>query len=436
MADHAIDLDALAADRGSHSVFAPSGSAMWMGCSGSLIPNLLAPDSAGREAAEGTVAHGVGELWLKTGRKPVHLLGTVEWVEEGDWGFLIEIDEVMLDYVQSYVDWCSMLPGDHFVEQRVYFSQITPIPNQGGTADHVACELHRMVITDLKYGKGVLVEAEGNTQARLYALGFFYEWDWLYDFQEIVIRIAQPRLDHFDEWVITRAELLEFAEYAKVRAHAAWKIDAPRTPSAKACQWCNVKASCAATAKLQADLMAAAFDNIDREISTEDMAEFKDGLALTAIPNIAPLTTLTTDEMATLYSFRRMADGWWKALAAELYRRAVAGEQVPGYKLVESRSRRVFRDKNKAGAHLQSLGLAEDTVFETDIISPAQAEKELRKAGYRSKELPDLLADLVHKPVGKPTLAPVSDKRPALVDLSGLAFEDSTDNREDEDEDF
>lgn len=408
---------------------------MWINCSGSLIPNLLAPDSAGREAAEGTVAHFVGETWLKSGVRPTHLLGTVEWVEEGDWGFLIEIDEVMFDYVQTYVDWCAFLPGDHYVEQRVYFSQITPIPNQGGTADHVVCRLHEMIITDLKYGKGVWVFAEKNTQALLYALGFFYEWDWLYDFQTIRIRIAQPRLDNFDEWVVTREELLAFAEYARERAHAAWVIDAPRTPSEKACQWCNVKSTCTAIAKLQIDLMAAAFDDLGAAVTHEQMEEFVDELAMTAVPETVPLVTLNTADLAVLYSFRKLADSWWKAVSNELYRRAINGEHVPGMKLVESRSRRVFRNSQMAARKLKALGLAEDRIWDTSIRSPAQIEIELRKKGHRTKDLPDLLSDLVFKPVGKATLAPISDKRVALVDISGLAFADLDETREsDEDE--
>jgi hypothetical protein len=435
--EHGINLAALAQDRGSHSVFAPSASPMWMGCSGSLIPNLLAPDTAGRDAAEGTVGHYVGETWLKSGKRPTHLIGTVEWVEEGDWGFLIEIDEVMLDFVQQYVDWCELLPGDHYVEQRVYFSQITPIPNQGGTADHVVCRLHVMIITDLKYGKGIWVFAENNSQLLLYALGFFYEWDWLYDFQTIVIRVAQPRLNNFDEWTITREELLAFAEYARERAHAAWVIDAPRTPSEKACQWCNVKATCTANAKLQIDLMAAAFDDLGAPVTHEQMEEFVDDLALTVIPQTVPIVTLSTEDLAVLYSFRKMAESWWKAVSLELFRRAQLGEPIPGQKLVESRSRRVFRNSEAAAKELKRLGVPESRIWEKKILSPAQAEIELKKKGHRTKDLPNLLSDLVHKPVGKATLAPISDKRVALVDISGIAFEDLSETREsDEDEEY
>lgn len=409
-------------DRNGHSVFAPSSSAMWLGCSGSLIPNLLAEDKGGYESAEGTVAHSVGERWLKEGRKPVELIGTNEFVEDGDWGHLIWIDEVMLDYVEQYVEWCQMLPGDHYVEQRVYFSQLTPIPNQGGTADHVACEPGRMVITDLKYGKGVPVRAEGNTQARLYALGFFYEWDWLYDFQEIEIRICQPRLDIFDSWTVTRDELLEFAEYVRERAHAAWSLTAPRKPSPEACRWCKVQASCPALAKLQHDLTAGAFGGIDQEITKDDVDEFKDGLVLMDELPVARISELSTSDMAILYRQRSLVEGWWKAVAEELERRATLGEAVPGHKLVEARTNRVFLSNAKAEARLKGLGLPEDKLWKRTFISPAQAEEELVKIGIPRKKVTEMIADIVLKPTGKPTLVPDSDKRPALVDVAGEAF--------------
>src|ERR1700712_4834734 len=153
MADHGFDLDAVRAKLGSHSIFAPSASAMWMNCAGSLIANLLAEDDAGVDAAYGTVGHGVGEMWLKTGARPNHLIGRVETVDEGHAKFDITIDSIMLNYGEQHVDWCNFLPGDHYVEKRVDFSVLTPIDRQSGTADHIACMPGKMVITDLKMGK-------------------------------------------------------------------------------------------------------------------------------------------------------------------------------------------------------------------------------------------------------------------------------------------
>lgn len=447
MTEHRIDLatlPTLLAERfGSHSIFGPSSSAMWLTCAGSLIPNILAEDAAGEDAAYGTVAHGVTETWLIDGRKPKHLVGTIEWVESGDWGYLITIDEVMLDHARTCVEWVELLPGDHFVERKVDFSRITPIPNQRGTADFIACEPGHMVVADWKFGKGYVVYAKYedfddltfapwmiNSQLALYALGAFYEFDDRYHFKTIEIRVAQPRLDHFDTVVITREQLLEFAAWVKFRAALAWQHDAPRTPSPRACQWCKVKSTCAASAKLMADLTAGVFDNLDSDVTAAQVAVFKDEIDITMIPSRADVMTLTTEQMATIYPWRKFVESWWKSVEEELYRRACLGQQIPGQKLVEGKSNRVFRFPCDAGEHLVELGVPRDKVFVQDVCSPAQAEELLVKNGHRRKDIPNLLEGFVFKPPGKPTLAPLHDKRPALVDVTGAAFGDLTQDDE------
>lgn len=439
MTEHRIDLAEVVKGRNGHSSFGPSSSAMWANCAGSLIPNLLAPDNAGIDAAYGTVAHSVTETWLCDGKKPRHLIGTTEWVEAGDWGHLIEIDEVMLDHARSCVDWVRYLPGDHFFERRVDFSRVTPIPKQTGTADFIACSPGHMVVADWKFGKGYVVYAKYedfdelsfepwliNSQLTMYALGAFYEFDKQYHFETIEIRVAQPRLEHYDIVIITRAQLLVFEKWIKERAHLAWDINAPRTPSPQACIWCKVKATCAASAKLMADLLDGAFADLDAEISADDIRAFKDELDVTLIPKMVDVMTLSTDRLAQIYHWRGFVDRWWKAVEFTLYVRACKGEVVPGYKLVESRSRRVFRKPDEAGEKLIEYGVPENLAFVQTVPTPAEAERLLRKVGYRTKELPALLDGLVFKPAGKPTLVPVIDKRPALVDVTSDVFADLT----------
>lgn len=430
MTEHVFTLSAMraaikAVTDGGHSVFSPSGSKMWLGCSGSLIPNLFAPDDSGEDAAYGTVGHMVAELWLKSGQKPRHLLGTKQWVEAGDWGFQIEVDEVMMDHVHRYVSWCKMLPGSHYVETRVDFSRLTPIENQGGTADHCACTYQRMVITDLKMGKGVHVYAKDNSQALLYALGFFYEWDWLYDFQEIEIRIAQPRRENMDTWTVSRKFLLEFAEYVRKRAHAAWVQNAPRTPSADACQWCRVSATCAAYAKTVIDGSGGAFDDIGDTIGAQAMREFRESLMnADEDRDTVDAATLTTEELDKLYAWRGGVERFWKKVALELSKRAAAGAKLKRWKLVEGRTRRAFRSKPEAVKRLVSLGCKLSDVVEEVTVSPAQAEELLRKAGHKTKDLPELMKGLTFKAPGKATLASVKDGRPSLEDVSADAFSD------------
>jgi hypothetical protein len=437
MTEHRVSLTKLAASlaNGGHSIFSPSGSAMWTHCSGSLVPNLLAPDDVGFDAAEGTVAHGIGELWLKTGNKPSHLIGKTEMVTEGDRTFEITITEEMLDYVQMYEDLCSFLPGNHYVETKVYFSHLTPIENQGGTADHAACMYQRLVITDLKYGRSPenMVFARDNTQALLYAIGFFNAWDWLYDFQEITIRICQPRLDHFDEWTITRAELLSWEPFFRDAAHAAWQINAPRRASPKACRWCKVKNDCAAHLVLQGELMEGVFENLEEEVTIEKVEDLKERIddGISPFESAIKPMKLTDAQIGMLLPYRSFVESWWKAMAEEAERRAVVlGRKIPGTKLVESRSNRRFVNEHVAGPRLIAFGCDPHDVYSESMVSPAQAEDLLVKAGHRRKDLPALLNGLVMKPPGKPTLVPESDRRTAIADVTENAFSDLTQNPE------
>ena len=439
MTEHRITLTALAqtlAD-GAHSIFSASGSGLWMNCAGGLLPNLLAPDESGPEAAEGTVAHGVGELWLKTGEKPKHLIGTVQTVEDGGRKFDIEITHEMMNYVQEYVDACAWLPGKHFIEAKVYYSQITPLPKQGGTADHVVCRPGHMTISDLKYGAGVAVEVVGNTQALLYALGFFYEWDWLYDFETIVMRISQPRNGGLSEWTITREELLAFADVAKVKAHAAWALDAPRTPGEKQCQFCRVKASCAAHFHLQAELTAGAFGDMGEPVTVEQVVALKDNIEFQQIVKFTEVYNLSTDEMATLYGYRRLFESWWKSLHNELNIRAAHGETIPGMKLVEARSHRKIKNVSDAVEVLTTeYGLTRKELITEEMASPSAIETLLRKHGVRGKALEAAIAPLVYKPAGKPTLVMNTDRRPAIVDLTEDVFDNLDLETEDETEEY
>lgn len=422
------ELAAAGKDFGAHSIFSPSGSAMWAYCSGSLVPNLFAKDTAGEDAAYGTVAHGVGELWLKTGEKPVHLLGTVEQISEGDNAFQIEIDEAMMDFVEEYVSWCIYEPGNHFVETRVDFSDLTPLKKQSGTADHAVCRPGHLKITDLKMGKGVQVFAKENTQGILYAYGFFRKYDDLFDFQTIEIRIAQPRLHHFDTWVITRDELLQWAKWLKVRAFEAWCKDAKRTPGEKQCKWCKVKTDCAAHAVFIERLMDGVFDNLDEPISVDAMSALR-GKIDDGTFGLSPvgIGSLSLEQKARILPFRKMVESWFSDLHDDLETRCINGEPVPGYKLALGRSNRVFTNKEAAEETLDFLGLREDVIHPRGMITPAQAEEELRKVGYKRKELGDLLKSVVRKPPGRPSMVRADDSRPEIAAVADSTFENLDD---------
>lgn len=446
MTEHSISLHQLSKvkDGTGHSIYGASSSHMYLPCPGSLIPNILATDTSGPDAAYGTVAHAVTEEWLDTGRPPLHLLGRNRFVGEIETGHLVHIDDEMFHYAGQCVDRCEWEPGEQFVEVHVDFSHLTPIPNQGGTADFIAVHKQRITVADHKFGASPenIVYAEDNPQLMLYAIGA-WRLPQFEDrtFNDFVIRINQPRLNHFDDWHTTSRRLAEFEDYARERMAAAWQLDAPRTPGPKQCRFCKVRATCAANAKMQEDLISAVFRDETETQTVEQMQDFVrrlDDDLDTFRMHFRSANDLTTAQLAKLKPFRAMADAWWNSMAAELDRRAAHGEKIPGYKIVEGRSHRKFISEAKARDHLLSLGLKRTDIIDESLVSPAKAEKLLRKAGHPNKDLPELLQGLVIKPPGRATLAPLSDKRPEVEDVSAVVFEnhddDETANPEDENE--
>lgn len=420
--------------RHGHSHFSPSSSAGWLNCAGFLLANAVRTDMAGYDAAYGTVAHEIAANWLKARKRdpskaelvPAAAFGTIKVV--GDHS--VTVDETMLHHIRRYVDWCAEVEilGDVHIEQYVEYSDYMPIPEQGGTADHFVCTKDgTLIITDLKMGTGVRVFVESNSQAMLYALGVYLEWNWFYGFKKVIIRICQPRLDYFGVWECTVADLLAFGEVVRSRAALAWAENAPRTPSTKACQWCN-EIACPAKSALLEDLTDDKFSDdvptYDHEAMEAHIAE-KPPLMLPR-PKAGYLTNEDIALMAWRYQHRAMMEKWFRQMGETLLGLAQAGVPVPGWKIVNGRRSYDWTDADKAAEELSVAGLPEEMIFKTEVTSVAKAREYLKTVGKTTKEIEALFFDegdgLVKTTQGKPTLAPVKDDRLDVEDAADLAL--------------
>lgn len=451
-----------------------------------MLVNLALPDDAGEDAAIGTVAHEVAETWLIAAvsilgedheenliaeaiswAEPKDMIGEVRMVREqqrnGEYvTFEVEITEEMLAYVQQYVEFCLETPGVRYTERRVYFEKLTPIKKQGGTSDFAVCQPGILTIKDLKYGKGHQVFAacdttdvrsmiekyegglNGNPQAMLYALGFFYEFDHLYHFEKIIIQIGQPRLDHFQTWETTREELLKFAKHAKIKAFEAWSPDGSRTPGKKTCLWCKAKGDCAALLAWVKEAVEQDTDDVFEAVDDDGVIEgsFKvvtgkqmalvkaeaeeDGFTM-APP---PVGKMSTAQLAKLLPMRSLIEAWFTEMFEEAQRRAIAGEEVPDHKLVDGRDgdRKWKGNEPETMSGLNFVGLPFEQQYQLKLVSPAQAEERI-KASYKlkGKGAADLISHLTTRDKGKPTLVHLSDKREAKEDV-GLLFDNVSDD--------
>jgi hypothetical protein len=166
------------------------------------------------------------------------------------------------------------------VEQRVDFSHIVGVENSFGTADAVVIAGNELQIHDLKYGRGVQVDAEQNEQLQLYALGALEQFNLLYDFDSVRLFIHQPRLNHVSEWALSVEELLAFGQRAQEAAASVIVMfniaecegvnTLPLenfTPGEKQCRFCKASAICTAREQFHMQTVAGEFEDIDKPVS-------------------------------------------------------------------------------------------------------------------------------------------------------------------------
>ena len=361
-----------------HAKLSASGSHRWLNCLGSVEAEEGLKDKTSSAANEGTCAHELAELVLTRGGSCQDWVGK-PLVENNE--FIVT--QEMADYIQEYVDFVKTLPGEHYYEQRVDFSDW--VPEGFGTSDLITIGDDFICCVDLKYGKGLKVDAENNPQAMLYALGAYAEYELTHDIQEVVIYIHQPRLDHISEWRISIEDLLKWGAWVVSQCEIIAEGNAPRTPGEKQCQWCKAKATCPALKSYTEKIIMAEFDELD------------------APPDP---TTLSPTQLRNILDAKKLIESWLSAVESHAKETLENGNDFPGFKLVEGRSVRKWADESEAAETLTNL-LGEQA-YEKKILTPAKAEKALGKAKKAEIE------SLIIKPQGAPTLAPESDKRPAL----------------------
>ena len=381
-----------------HAKRSPSGSAGWLEC-----PGFAGGGGANVNSAEGSVAHLVGSDELDCKVRAEERIGQV--IEQD--GFKIEVTQDMvvdtMKYVNRVRDLVGSLPGAQLlVEQRVPLDHMTGETGATGTADAVilAPLQGEILIADLKFGRGVPVDAVGNTQLRMYASGALRKYDLLGDFKRVRMIIDQPRLNAVSEDVITVDELIQFEQH--VRSRIAFNTTHPeaRNPGEKQCRWCARKANCKA---LQDQVM--------------DMFE-----------DVSPTEETSDEELSLAMSKADMVEGWIKAIRAEVERRLIHGQPVKGFKLVEGkRGPRKWTDAKEAEAALKAMRLTKDQMYELSLISPTTAEK-LAKAGDLGDRQWDRLQQFISQAEGRPSVAPESDKRPALLTSASASDFDDVSN--------
>lgn len=403
-----------------HSKWSASGFKKIMLCPGSKVLEVGQPDNTTIYAAEGTAAHELLEMVL-TGETPA--AGFVGRIIQAD-GFDIEVTDEMAEYIQGVADRVKDYQGPDgvlFVEQKLYYAEYLDVPTEEGwgTGDVAIARGDELIVIDLKYGKGTWVDVKENPQLMLYGLGALAKFNGLAgDFARVRLVIDQPRISTKpSEWDITVEELeawgrstarsavntCKSAEMLHAKELNTWDETFLR-PGEDQCKFCRAKAKCPA---LRAEVSDTVFQAV---AATPDEFDAFNGNT----PEIVPQQSAPADWIAACLNKVDLIEDWCKSVRAEADRRLLAGETVPGYKVVAGKKgNRAWGDAKEVEETMKSMRMKLEEMYDFKLISPTTAEK-LAKAGtIGPRQWPKLKA-LITQADGKPHVAPVSDPRPAL----------------------
>lgn len=387
-----------------HAVLGASSADRWMNCPGSIRMSRGLPDSPSEHAAEGTAAHELAEKCLTNGHASAEFYRG-EIIPVDDYSF--EVDDDMIEAVDVYLAEIQKIRDEapdleEWVERRFSLEALQPPQPMFGTGDWVAYSraLRRLWVRDYKHGRGKVVQLRGNPQLRYYGLGALLSLPLDLPVREVDLGIVQPRAGNIGGEVIAAEELLDFAGELMAAAKLVDTPDAHLTPG-DWCRWCRAKAVCPA---LKGQALAVA------------QAEFGQPPA----PH-----TLTPEQVAYVLERADVVEEWVAAVRKFALAEAELGRAPPGFKLVHKRATRKWAADDDAVAERLALetGLEFHEFFERKVVSPAQAEKLLKPL---KKKLPDGLANAVSSGY---SLAPESDKRPAVNLLSAADEFDTLPNQ-------
>ena len=382
-----------------HAKLSSSASKRWLGCPGSVKLSEHYPNGSSIYADEGTIAHGVAEGMISKDDK---LVQKYEVEADKFYGEHPELNGTFLEMkmiLQPYVDYvfeeyAEQVHEDEaaqlMTEERVDLTEY--IPGGFGTSDVVILRQGRLHIIDLKYGKGVSVSAEDNPQLKLYALGTLARFDMLYDIEDVVMTIYQPRLDNVSTDTIKAKDLYAWGEEViKPGAQLALSEDAP-VHAGDWCQFCPARYDCKERARDAMELQKYLGQMV---LSPEEISEI--------LGKIDRLTKFAED------------------IKDSALTKALDGEEIPGWKVVEGRSiRKYVGSEEEIVRQCEGAGYDPALLYERKLLTITNMEKLMGK-----KQFAEVLGAYVEKPEGKPTLAPESDKRPAITNNS--AAEDFAD---------
>jgi hypothetical protein len=413
-----------------HSSFSASSSARLLACPGSYALGLAADDGTRRSSvysAQGTLAHAVAEACIHTGLDPYSFVGQTRSAD----GFEFTIDDefaeatdMYVSYVRTFISLGYVVALEQRVSPQVHWGGLAPLDvDLFGTSDCVAYHpgSKTLAIGDLKFGRGVAVNAVGNSQLRYYGAGSAHpsvleplcrsDGVTFEGVDRVELTIIQPRAFHPDgpvrRDVLTYDDLREWARtdlYDGVKR--ALEDNGQTLAAGDHCRFCPVLAACEKPEELSRAVAAAAFST--PAVNTPAAVPFDDLLDPDAPDADLPGVHISDAKLADLLDKIELLEPWMRALRALAQERMEAGTSVPGWKVVPKRALRRWADDapEEVLSALAQAGLHEDDYSVTKPLSPAQVERKVGRKTYEAA-----VAPLVVKTSSGNTIASDGDPR-------------------------
>ena len=360
-----------------HALLSASSAHRWLNCPPSAKLSATYQDTSSEFARQGTDAHSLCEY---------HLRKALGMPAENPTENLTFYDQEMEECAQGYaayvmeqVEKAKQTCSDPVVliEQRLDFSRY--VEEGFGTGDCVIISDGTLSVIDYKHGVGVLVSAEENPQMMCYALGALELFDGIYDIGMVSMTIYQPRRENISTCVMTKEQLLEWAETVLVSTAKLAYAGEGEYKAGDHCQFCKAKAVCRKRAEYNLELAKYDFE----------------------MP-----ATLDTDEIAYILIKADELANWVSDVKEYALQQALSGTDYNGFKVVEGRSNRKYVNEEAVAQATVDAGF---DPYEKKVLGITAMTALMGK-----KKFEEVLGGFIHKPSGKPVLVPLSDKRPAM----------------------
>lgn len=378
-------------DDGAHAVYSASGSERWLNCPGSIkLAEKAPPEIESEYAKEGTRAHACLEFLLNNRNSLKAALGAARKFFDTD------MIQHAMDAMQWVLERQAALPESILqAEQKVDSSAFT-MAGQFGTLDvAIIQEWGTLVIIDYKYGAGIAVDPEENSQLIYYALAVAQQFSFA--FLKVELTVIQPRAHHESGNTI-RTAVMTMSELKRWRQRFKDGVKRTKDPVAayQAGKWCRFCRAAPLCPEIKDSAMRRA------------QVVFSDTVGIESVPEP---TMIQIPNLGTILEACDRLEDWIARVREHAHHVMTKGEAVAGFKLVQKRAQRKWKDEDAAAADAKKT-FGTSAFSKPELLSPAQLEKKVTNPALK---IENWVAERTTAISSGTTIALESDKRPAVT---------------------